>query len=830
MLDKSAAIDSITNNLPIQPTPFIGREAEVARAAEKLANPETRLLVLTGPGGTGKTRLALQVAINVIEKFKDGVFYVPLESISNADLVIGTIARQLGIQDRSKRPVSEILKNYLKERQMLLVLDSFEHVMPAASSVADLLASGTGLKILVTSREILRLQSECDFPVPSLSLPDREHEIDPEQDPVTLLLQYEAVGLFVNRAAAIQPDFEMNGDNASVVGDICRRLDGLPLAIELAVARLRLLPPREMLKRLDKSLSFLIRGAKDRPSRQQTLRGTIDWSYDLLDKRARRIFRRLSVFAGGFTLNAAEDVCRPSNDMDYDVLDDIASLEEKSLLKREASQSDSRFAMLDTVREYAEERLADSGEAEEVKRKHAEYFCAYAADVGPTVGGLNRMASLNRLERDHNNFRLALAWSFESGAEELGIDLTIALDSYWEAGHPIEALNWYDRAIRAGNTPSSAQAHALCMAGHNRCNLGDMKRGMSQIEQGLNMARGLAHAKGIAASLKLLGQWYFDSGSEKAAMYLEECIEVAKESDLTWAIPGALLQLGELAAGDGDLERAQSLFEEALVYWEEDSNVVGAAFARMNMGMIAALQGKFEPAIAILEQSLTIIRQPGNKYSIAITLLRLASIYLKQGNLARSKVLLAEAMPFFCEIAIKWGVAFGPEMVSHCLILFADIARMDGSIELAVRLLGASEKIHEPIDLAMEPWRERFDDILGAVREQLGEREFDAIWKEGQEMSLEQAVSYALDTAERAETLEKEVRAKAGKPFPDGLSNREVDVAVLLVEGLTNREIGERLFVSESTVANHVQSVLNKTGSGNRAEASAYVIRNGLTT
>jgi non-specific serine/threonine protein kinase len=808
------------------PTPLVGRETQVEQVTLQLAREDVRLFVLTGPGGVGKTRLGLQVAANVAEAFKDGVFYIPLESITRPDLVLETIAQTLGIQNRSKKPVGELLGDILAEQHVLLLLDNFEQVLEAASELPDLLAACAGLKLLVTSREVLHLQGEFDFPVPPLSLPDWNTADNLDQEPTPQLLQCEAVKLFVDRAVAAQPGFKVNRENAAAVAEICLRLDGLPLAIELAAARIRLLPPQEMLQRLEKSLSFLTRGATNSPSRQQTLRGTIDWSYALLDDRGRQVFDRLSVFAGGFTLEAAEEVCR-LDDEDLDVLDAIASLEEKSLLRKEDSPGYPRFAMLETVREYAEERLTASGEAEQVRKKHAEYFHDLATKA--KLNGRNRKAWKARLESEHNNLRSALAWSLGGRHEELGIGLACELNQYWAAGHLREGQEWYNTAMNAENAPPSLQARLLFFAGYISCELGETTDGMVLLEQSAAVAREMGDSQWLAVALSNAGGWAFLMGDvDKATRFLEESLALSRDSEIGVAAR-TLGALAHIAADAGDLDRAEALLTEGLAYLEEETDPL-AAVVQMNLGTTAALRGDLERAAELIEQSLRELRQLGDEYWIAAALKQLGNIFMKQGWVKRSRAPLEEATSLFRELGITGRVFDGHEGVSHCLILFAEMEKSEGRIERTVRLLGASASIQEPADDWIKPWRRTSDDIRAASRAELGDTRFEAVWKEGQAMSVEDAVDYALETENSHRGLAPtQGEFQAGDAFPDGLSNREVEVAVLLVEGLTNREIGERLFISAKTVANHVQSILNKTGSGNRAEAAAYVIRNGLT-
>jgi predicted ATPase/DNA-binding CsgD family transcriptional regulator len=781
---------------------------------------EVRLLVLTGPGGTGKTRLGLQVAAHVEEEFNDGVFFVPLDSISDAKLVDETIARGLGITDWSNKPVRELLIDHLVDKQVLLIIDCFEHVVAAAASLANLLANSAGLKMLVTSREILHLQGEFDFAVPPLSLPDRNTAVNADIDSVPLLLQCEAVHLFVDRAVAAQPEFTLYPENVLIVAEICHRLEGLPLAIELAAARMRLLLPEQMLERLDKRLSFLTRGARDRPSRQQTLRATIDWSYDLLDGPERKIFSRLSVFSGGFTIEAAEEVCRPDDDLGYDVLDGIASLEEKSLLRREDSGGNPRFAMLDTVLEYATERLTDSGESEELRLKHAEYIFALAQKARPEFTRFDQKIWMDKLEREHSNLRSALAWSLEGGQVELGIELATSLVIYWADRHLNEGRDWFDKAMSTNSTPSFATAKLLYTAGYVACELGETVRGMKLLEQCVTMSRELEDIGMLGAPLSMLAGWSFWTGdTDKAIDYAERALVAAKASEDIRLTANTLDCLGQIAAERGDLDRAERLVEEGFALTEEGSKVVYHFVIQMDLGSIAKLRGDFGRATALTEQSLTKFRQAGNRYNIAAALVQLCSICIKLGNVKRSKALLEEATTIFRDLGLKGRVFDGYTGVSHCLIFFADISMTEDRIEQAVRLLGASTSIQAPVDDWLEAWRTTSDGILATAHVQLEDKRYETVWNEGQAMSFEEAVSYAIEKSQ----------TEPDNPLPDGLSNREVEVAVLLVEGLTNREIGERLFISERTVANHVQSVLNKTGSGNRAEAAAYAIRNGLT-
>ena len=404
-------LDARPNNLPAQATPFIGREGAIRAIKEHLSRGKVRLLTLSGVGGTGKTRLALQAAADLVDEFEHGVFFVPLAALSDPALVLPAIAKTFDVREAAGRPLHDQLKDYLREKEMLLVLDNFEQVVEAASSVSDLLSAAPRLKVLVTSREILRLSGETDYPVPPLSLPDSK-----QLPPVNVLTQYEAVALFIERAVAVKPGFTVTNENAPAVAEICHRLDGLPLAIELAAARVRVLPPQRMLAELSHRLSFLMGGARDLPARQKTLRSAIDWSHDLLAADEQKLFRRLAVFVGGCTLEAIESVCNPENDLP--VLETVESLVDKSLVNETETHGEPRFAMLETIRDYAGERLVAAGEDERVRDRHLGYFVALAEELEPKLMGAEQAVWLLRLEAEHENLRAALEWDLVGGTIE----------------------------------------------------------------------------------------------------------------------------------------------------------------------------------------------------------------------------------------------------------------------------------------------------------------------------------------------------------------------------------------------------------------------------
>ncbi len=461
-------LDSYPNNLPVQLTPFIGREQELTAVCDLLRREDVRLLALTGPGGTGKTRLGLQIAAELSEYFDDGVFFVNLAPTSDPELVVPTIAETLGIREGADQSLFERLKEDLRQKQMLLLLDNFEQVVSAAVQVVDLLIACPRLKVIVTSREVLHVQAEHEFAVPPLPLPDLKHLPD-----LAALSHYAAVALFILRAQAVKPDFQMNAANARAIAEICARLDGLPLAIELAAARIKLLPPQALLARLGQRLAVLTSGTRDVPERQQTLRNTIAWSYNQLDAAEQRLFRRLSVFVGGCTLEAIESVCAALNDGDEagQVVDRIASLIDKSLLQQTEPEGDEpRLLMLETIREYGLERLAVNVEMEATQQAHADYYLALAEEAEPHLKGAEQGQWFARLEQEHDNLRAALQWLLEQGKTGDSIEMVLrlagALRRFWEVrGHVSEGWTFLERALAVSGAGEGAQgccASGLC--------------------------------------------------------------------------------------------------------------------------------------------------------------------------------------------------------------------------------------------------------------------------------------------------------------------------------------------------------------------------------
>jgi predicted ATPase/class 3 adenylate cyclase/Flp pilus assembly protein TadD len=729
-------LESHPNNLPLQPTPLVGRERETREVADRVCTEEVRLLTLTGPGGTGKTRLALQAAADLLEEFSDGAFFVTLATITDPELVPSAIAGPLGVKESAEQHFIETLKNYLQGKELLLLLDNFEQVLKGASFVGELVATCPKLKVLATSRIPLRLYGEQEYPVPPLALPDPR-----VLPPLKALTQYEAVRLFVERARAVKADFEVTNENAPAVAEICARLDGLPLAIELAAARVRLLSPEAMLTRLNTRLKLLKGGPRDLPTRQQTLRGTIDWSYELLEEEEKTLFGRLSVFSGGRTLEAIEEICDPEGA--FDALEGVESLLEKSLLRREeGAGGESRFVMLETVHEYAREKLQEGEEAEAIKEAHAEYFLRLTEEAEPELKGPDQLEWLERLEAEHDNLRAALSWSLGGADAELGLRLAGALWYFWSfRGYFSEGRGWLEEAI-AGNVkaPPMARARALRGLASLAVDQGDYERAGTSAEEALALYRGLGDDKGVADCLGELGWASIYRGDyERAAALFEEGLAAARESDDAWSIAFALNALSVLAGNRNDFERAEALWEEALALGRKVGDRTRVRAVLTNMGYAAMVRGDFKRAEVHLEEGLAIARELNEPYANAGSLLNLGIVATRRGDHGRAKTLLEESLALHRELGSNRDVA-------ECLEVMAEVAGGLGEDLRAGRLWGAAGALRQATD---NPWLlyegRLHEPYLSAARSQMEESEWSEAWQEGWAMTLDEAVSYALE-------------------------------------------------------------------------------------
>ena len=689
------------NNLPAQLTPLIGRENEIDAVAQSLRRNDVRLMTLTGPGGVGKTRMVLAVAAALLEEFANGVFFVSLAPVHDPNLVLSTIARTLGAKETGKNTLWQSLLDHLREKQVLLLLDNFEQVITAAPQVTDLLVACPRLKILVTSREVLHLRGEYEFPVPSLTLPDPRHTVSLEA-----LSQYEAVELFIQRALAVRSDFAVTDENAPAVAEICFRLDGLPLAIELAAARVKLFSPQAMLQRLGERFKLLQGGARDLPVRQQTLRATLDWSYDLLNADEQMLFRRLGVFVGGCTFGAIEAVCDVEEDalspLKLDVLEGLASLIDKSLLlQREGEEDDPYYSMLETLREYAHRRLNESGELAILRQYHLRYYLELAEQAESELRGPDQISWGKRLDIAHDNLRLALRWAEESRQVKMALRLSGALWRFWWVrGHLTEGRRWLEVALAASDKEDTVlREKALTGAGTLARDQADYAEANAFYEENLAIQRAIGDQVGIARALNNLGTVaIYQEAYKHAIAFFEESLALRRESSDRIGTAGTLNNLGLCLFYEGDYARAEALFEEGLKLYREVGDYWGTALALSNQALIAFKTENFKQSQALFEESLHLFRDTGDKEGVATVLSGLAWIAGRRNNFQR-----------------------------------------------ATCLSGASVAILESMGTAMHDLdRKEYEHTVRQAQLSLGKDKFAAAWDRGQAMSLDEVIKYAL--------------------------------------------------------------------------------------
>jgi predicted ATPase/class 3 adenylate cyclase len=726
------------NNLPVQLTSFIGRSKEKDDVKQILS--EWRLLTLTGPSGSGKTRLALQIAAEMIENFKDGVFFVALAPITEPGLVALTIAQSLGVMETSGRSIMGSLTDYLKNKSLLLLLDNFEQVIHAAPLVTELLMTCAELKILITSREALRISGESEYPVPPLALPDLKR-----LPPLESLSQFTAVDLFIQRAKAVKPDFRITKDAAPAVAEICYRLDGLPLAIELAAARIKLLPPPALLARLEHRLEFLTGGGRDLPARQQTLRDAIAWSYDLLDENEQQLFRRLSVFVGGFTLDAAEEVAE-ENPSRGPVLDRLESLLDKSLLQEvEGANGELRFRMLETLREFGLEQLEASGEQAILRRRHADYFLSIAEQTEARLEGAGQVEWINRMEQEYDNLRAALEWSKTAGGTtETCLRLASALGLFWEArGHYTEgrALLAAILLTEPARGRTATRASILARAAELAYRQSDYSATMSLARESLAIYREVGDRQGIASELIKLGNAATEMGDYAAASgFLEEALKTWRELEDKHGIARSLISSGWVALRSGEYGLAKMRLVEALALSRDLEDTRNIAFELSGLGEVALRQKDYVRAAQLVEESLELRKQLGNKWGVGVSLGILGWIAMREKKWDRATARLGESLEVRREIGDQSGSAW-------CLERLAAVAMAQGQTEKAARLFGAGAALRASIRSVIDPADQpAYDSKVLTLRKELGKERFTTIWDEGRSLALDQAVAYALES------------------------------------------------------------------------------------
>ncbi len=857
-------------------TSLIGREIEVKTAGALLMQTEVRLLTLTGAGGIGKTRLAYQIAADTRQSFPDGCTIVPLASITSSRLVMLAIVQALRIEITDVLTSFEHLQSFLRHKSFLLMLDNFEQVAAAAPQLVELLSTCPGLKLIVTSRVALRVQGEVEFPVPPLTLPDLQHHTTGEA-----LLDTAAVALFVQRAQAVRRDLPMTDTTVRIIAEICTCLDGLPLAIELAAARIKLLSPRELLARLGHRLSILTNGGNDLPARQRTLRNTMDWSYSLLNQEEQWLFRLLAVFTNGCTLETAEAVCATAGATTLSVLDGVSSLLDKSLLQRTGQDGEeSRFVMLETIREYGLERLAACGEIEHVRDVHAGYCLAFVEAAEPGLRSADQHVWLARVEQERGNIRDAFRCLIERNQEEAVLRLAGAMGLFWFLrGYMSEGRQFLMQrleAIREQSTPVSAKvkARAYYIAGWLAYWQGDFEPAASYLEVGLGLARGLRDKRGIAAVLDVLGVIRKNQGDFVTGNVMhEEALRYHKESGDKAGLAELQTILGIEAQYRGEFARMRALCQASLAQCEALGDAWGIATNLHFLGWASYCEGEYATARQLLEKSMSLLSTVGKPGFKADALAILAFTVAAQGDSTRASSLFDEvfalaedlesepdmtcalcgqghlalrqgdagkAHAFYVKaLAIlkeKMGVASINKrikwLLACCLEGLGEVALEQGKVAWSVQLLGSAETIRTlfgykcPLRIE-QPF---YDDTLAAARTSLGVETFAAHWAEGQLMTPEQvftAETHAPGSRPDADIPAPSATAKSS-PNPNGLTPREVEVLRLLAMGFTNKQIAVQLVISSRTVNIHVQSIFGKLSVTSRTAATRYALEHHL--
>jgi predicted ATPase/DNA-binding CsgD family transcriptional regulator len=846
--------------LPIQLTSLLGREQEEAVVCSLLRREEVRLLTLTGAGGIGKTRLALQVAADLLEDFADGVCFVSLASISDPELVLPTIAQALDLKEVGEHSLLDLLQALLRDKHILLLLDNWEQVITASPLLANLLTSCPELKLLITSRAVLHLQGEYEFPVPPLAVPDLKRLPDLEA-----VAQYAAVALFVRRTQAVRPTFQLTKDNVRAVAEICERLDGLPLALELAAARSKLLPPQALLKRLEQRLSVLTGGAHNVPARQQTLRNTIQWSYHLLESSEQRLFRRLSVFVGGCSIEAIEEIwaALETSTPPMSVLDGVASLLDKSLLQQGKQESEEpRLVMLETIREYGLEVLTASGEMEAVRQAHATYFLRLAETAELELEGPHPAIWWDRLEREHDNLRAVMRWFLEIEEGAMALRLGCALWWFWHSRGPVsEGRIFLEQALTGSKGVAGAiRAKALYVVGNFAAQMGDFDQAKAFCMESLALFQEIGDRKKLGHVLGHLG-FIASLNSElvAASAFFEENLAIAREVEDKMGIGWPLFWLAYVSFYQGKYLKGLTLAEEGLAFFQKAGNAEAIAQTLWLLAQIHFYsQDNVVKAQALVEECLALARETDNSGQILDALALLGQIALHQGRIALAHSLFGEmqarwneaeqtsrmndlaaylAQVEACEgdypaarshyeesLAYlknglgKWDIAFSLEGL-------AKVVAAQGELVWAARLWGAAETLRDALGTPIFPiHRAEYEHIVTTVRDALGTRAFTAAWAEGRQMTPEQALAAQSQPILPTPTLP----ARPAAAYPDGLTAREVEVVRLLAQGLTDAQIAELLVISPRTVNNHLTSIYGKIQVSSRSAATRYAFEHHL--
>jgi predicted ATPase/DNA-binding CsgD family transcriptional regulator len=812
-------------NLPIQLTSFVGRKREITDVKRLLLR--SRLITLTGTSGCGKTRLANQIANSLSESFADGVWFVDLASLHEPDLVSQLVSLVLGLRPIADQPLLEVLQRFLQSKQLLLILDNCEHLLETCALLAqELLSTTSNLRILATSREPLAIAGESIYPIAGLTWPAITSGV--EANP-SELMQHDAVRLFVERARTISPNFNLTSENFLSIIEICQRLDGLPLALELASTRVNVLTVQEVTSRLNNRLALLISGESiGLEPRHQTLRAAIDWSYTLLPVDEQILLRRMAIFEAGCTFDTIEAICTDEESTPEITLDQISSLVSKSLVVAETiGRTQARYRLLETIHEYALEKLEEAGEITRLRDRHLDLFLTRAEEAAPKLNDTYQQLWLNWFEGEIDNLRAALAWSLKSGRIESGLRLASALTRFWEIrGYVNEGLTWFKRLLIQSDERISLVAHAnaLVNASFLAMFIGDAATSLSYGQKAIDLADGAGDQRseiiimalaGLASGARISGDLTTAFSNEEQIIQL-----LHKSPRQPFFLGMSLLAHGGTAIELGDYETARSSLDESLAIAKEAGDSFRIANALNSIGDLARCEQRYADAQIAYENSATFMREVSAQRDLASVLHNYGHTCLHLGNIDRARVLFDESLATHQLLHNLPGVA-------ECMIGFAATAFFYGSPAAGARLLGASTAIggQKNTNAYMRNLtRIEYEHYLDLVRTKLSPEEFQAEQALGSSMTLEQAIDYA-----RKLPLEQKEATTDSREIQDGLTKRELEIARLIGQGKTNGEIATELVLSKRTVETHVAHILSKMGLSSRSQVMRRVIDHELT-
>lgn len=828
-------------NIPISLSTFIGRKRESAEVDRLLT--DHRLLTLTGPGGCGKTRLALEVARDKSPRFPDGAWWAEFASLTKAELVPQAVAASLEVQEKVGRPVLDVLVEHIRSRGMLFLLDNCEHLAQACAQLsAALLAECPGIHILATSREPLGVQGEVVLSVPPLSLPEPQPWRRPgsEKDTLETYLEAEAIQLFIERAREASPAFKLDAQNGPWVADICRRLDGIPLAIELAAARLRAFSVRQIAERLDDRFQLLTSSLRTAPERHQTLEATLEWSYALLSEAEQNVLQRLSVFSAGWTLDAAQQVCAYESLHRTDVMHVLANLVDKSLVVADGDRGGRRYRLLETIRQYAHQKLVESESADAARDRHLEHYLSWAEAAAPRLAGPEQQVWLDRFDHEHDNIRAALDYCLqkEERAEE-GLRLTTACAQFWRLRSSLsEGRARLSTALSLTNEHEQTleRAWALLWSANLAYLQSDYQTTRTCAQKGLEICRELGPdgRPGVARAHDLLGELATEVGDyESAPVHLRKALGIYRELEDKRGIADMLLQLGWAEMRQGAYDEADALLNECLPLLRDLDETMLLAFVLSGLGELEIRRGRLDQAKNHLQESLSLRLALGERWGVAASLGSLGWVALLRREFGRMKELLQESMAIRTDIGDRGGIAWCLEKLAQSRQLQARAlpsAHRGPAFRQAAQLLGAASALRASVHSVVDPADQaEYEQLQENLRRSLGGRAFDDAWVQGSDVPLEQVVDLALSPTIEPSDAEELTVGQVEKIRFGGLTRREREAAGLIAQGKTNREIAQIMVVRVKTIETYVTRILNKLGFNSRVHIATWALEVGLT-